>query len=299
MRRIVLAVAVMLGLFDQFESGLVADEAWPDVRPPAMSSDRAVLKLPSRTSPLLLAASGRLLVGRLNELRVAAVVDVSELKIKGYIPLADRDCLIAAGQESLVLVNRETGAVERWSLRTLKKEAQGNLDVALPIAGIGLGAASSGPLLVTPERADHKTNHFDVHFFDVADWTKESGTQSLELRNPNQQRLLIEEIFAADDGSLFVSGRSGVVRLSKRQPDVRWVAVANRENLRPGSSANYLFGLPFPMNANLEAVMLLNSVSPVCCVPGCGSPFYLQIQGSLNRSQRNKAPPPVRYKPRR
>jgi hypothetical protein len=123
-----------------------------DIQPPALDKDVVTLPLPGKVGDAAVGGGGRYLVLLLPEQGKLAVFDVNEAKVVQSLPAA-ADVKIAAGMDKFVVVRpandpHET-AVERWSFATFQKEAEGKLDLEVPLVAAAMGSASNGPLVVS------------------------------------------------------------------------------------------------------------------------------------------------------
>jgi hypothetical protein len=118
------------------------------IKPPALEANKVVRMLPSAAADVAMGGAGRYLVLSLSGAKRLAVFDVNAAQLVGSIPVKDEKVHFAAGLEDVVVLQAASGTMERYSLKTLKRE----VSVALPVKGViksvAMGSASRGPLLV-------------------------------------------------------------------------------------------------------------------------------------------------------
>jgi hypothetical protein len=120
----------------------------PVNRPPRLATDQVEKMLPSTIADVAVGGGGRYLILYLPQERKLAVFDVSEAKIKGYVPAAGSSVKFAAGREKLLVALGGENIIQRWNLATLQREVTAPLPVQFKISLIGMGSNSDGPLLV-------------------------------------------------------------------------------------------------------------------------------------------------------
>jgi hypothetical protein len=124
------------------------------IRPPALPAERAIVRLPGVVDDVVPAAGSRLLILRMNRLRMLGVFDVNAARVVRYVPLPAEDALITAGMEKMICASPAQKTLSRYSLGTFAREATVPLDVDAQIAGIVMGSASNGPVMLVT-RAGH------------------------------------------------------------------------------------------------------------------------------------------------
>ncbi len=118
------------------------------IRPPQLSAETVVTTLPSAIADVTVGGGGRYLILHLPRERKLAVFDVSEAKIKGYVPLAGDNIKFTAGRDKLIVALGSDNRIQRWNLATLQREATAPLSVQFKLSLIAMGSNSDGPLLV-------------------------------------------------------------------------------------------------------------------------------------------------------
>ncbi len=132
--------------------------AW-EIRPPKLEDEVVTRQLPDSVTDVVVGGGGRFLLLNMPKVRKVALFDVNEAKIIHYFPTSEDGALIAAGMSKLILIFPASRIVQRWDLRTQKRELtttfqRDNIQNAL------LGSASHGPLVLTggaPTFVDLKT----------------------------------------------------------------------------------------------------------------------------------------------
>jgi predicted Zn finger-like uncharacterized protein len=129
-----------------------APAAAVEIRPPALAEDSVTVSLPSAAADVCVGGAGRYLVFHLPAEGRLAVFDVSEARLTGSVPLPDDKVLFAAGMDKLLVVLPERGAVQRWALAPVRKEATAALPFGRPVIAVAMGSATDGPLVVRGPR---------------------------------------------------------------------------------------------------------------------------------------------------
>jgi hypothetical protein len=129
------------------------------IKPPALEANRVVRMLPSAAADVVVGGAGRYLVLKLPGAKRLAVFDVNAAQLVGSIPIKNENDRFAAGLEDVMVLQGASGTMERYSLKTLKRDAS----VALPVKGliksVAMGSASRGPLLVHWSVGDQQLDH--------------------------------------------------------------------------------------------------------------------------------------------
>jgi hypothetical protein len=113
-----------------------------------IKGDRATVELPAAAGELCLGGGGRFLFLHLPEKRQIAVFDVNQGKVVKEIPLAGEQVLFAAGMDSLIVLLLDRQVIQRWSLPAFERVRTAPLPTDQTILSVGMGAASSGPLML-------------------------------------------------------------------------------------------------------------------------------------------------------
>ena len=116
-------------------------------------AEKVIFQMPQAYARYTLAGSGRYFVFHLKEAKKLVIMDVLSGKTAAEIPGVTDDVLIAGGAEKLVVVLPGQKLMQRFSLKTFKREK------VAPLPGPGttrraqMGANSRGPLFLGADRA--------------------------------------------------------------------------------------------------------------------------------------------------
>ncbi len=125
----------------------------PPTEGPRIGEQTVVYKLPSAYTSVVSGGSGQFLVMHLKQRQQVVVFDILLGKIVHEIPDVSDDVLLAAGREKFILVLPGDKLMQRWSLKTFKRER------IAPLPGKGttyralMGENGDGPLLLGAEDA--------------------------------------------------------------------------------------------------------------------------------------------------
>ncbi len=120
-------------------------ETFLDIEPPALEADTITRKLESPVADLAVGGGGRYLILHMPKARKLAVFDVNEAKVVKTLPADDEKLLIAAGLEKLLVVLPGSRTIERWDLRTFKRETSIKYPIKGDVLAVAMGSASQGP----------------------------------------------------------------------------------------------------------------------------------------------------------
>ena len=129
-------------------AGPAAPPTGPGIQPPAMESDKVVIKFPSTVTDAAVGGGGRYLVLHMPKARKLAIFDVNAGEIVGNIPVEEDGAKFSAGLETVVVVLPLAGTVERWNLKTREREVSVDWPFKGKLKSLTMGSASKGPLLV-------------------------------------------------------------------------------------------------------------------------------------------------------
>lgn len=110
-------------------------------------------KLPAAFDDVVVGGSGRYLVFHLSTLKKLAFFDVMAGEITQYVPLESNDVRYTCGAESFYIAYREHNTLQRWGLKSFKKELTVPVPFENPIDMVILGAGSTGPLFIGAKKA--------------------------------------------------------------------------------------------------------------------------------------------------
>ena len=119
-----------------------------DLKPPVLAQDKLIRELPDKASEAVVGGGGRYIVLHLPQQHRLAVFDVSEAKVKGFVPADGDNVKFAAGMDKLLVVLPATNIIQRWNLHTLQREVAAPLQFTGTVHQLAMGSASQGPLLV-------------------------------------------------------------------------------------------------------------------------------------------------------
>lgn len=129
---------------------------------PTLTADRVEIPLPSDVDNVAIGGAGRYLILHLPKLRKLAVFDVNVARIVGYMPLGSDDVLFTAGAEVVMVLLRDQGLLQRWSLKTLEREVNAPFADLDSINNMVMGAGSAGPLLIVSNSIMRPLLFFDI-----------------------------------------------------------------------------------------------------------------------------------------
>ena len=117
-------------------------------RPAALPAGSTEFLLPGVASDAVVGGGGKYLMISLPRQRKLAIFDIPARKVVRYVDLREDGALVAAGMDKLIVGLPGQNQLERWDLKKLEKE----VTVAAPsqgkMAGLYMGSASTGPLLM-------------------------------------------------------------------------------------------------------------------------------------------------------
>lgn len=120
----------------------------PKITPLEMKGESQEVTLPGVFDRILVAGGGRYLILHLKAKRMLGVFDTSEGKVVKFIPVAGDDVLYAAGGDALLVLLRDKQIMQRWSLKTFKRELTQTIGKPGKVHWMVMGSASAGPLMV-------------------------------------------------------------------------------------------------------------------------------------------------------
>ncbi|MDB5310001.1 MAG: hypothetical protein JWO38_4203 [Gemmataceae bacterium] len=186
----------------------VAPPARPEPKnpgPPPASAAPAIT-LPAPADGVCVGRGGKYLFLHLKSARQMAVLDLAAGKVTKYLPVADDDVVFAAGLNHLVLGYPKQQVLQRYALATLEKDLSAPFQSKWPLRGLGMGAASNGPLLVAAGEFPHGSELFLI---DVLTMRRAVGS---EIKNSNFWPEAGMRVWAAQDGRTFAAKAGGLGR---------------------------------------------------------------------------------------
>jgi hypothetical protein len=91
---------------------------------------------------------GRWIILHIPALRKLAVFDVLARQIVHHVPLAEERVAFAAGVSKLVVVSPDAGVIQRWDLKTGRREATTRLALGGRVTLVAMGSGADGPVLI-------------------------------------------------------------------------------------------------------------------------------------------------------
>ena len=106
---------------------------------------RFTYELAGEVTDVDVGGDGRYLVLAFPKQRRLDVFDVNARRVIGSLATSGDRFEYAAGMEKLVVVDSRSGAMTRWDLQTLEREAEAKLTLTRPLWFVEMGSASRGP----------------------------------------------------------------------------------------------------------------------------------------------------------
>jgi S1-C subfamily serine protease len=278
-------------------ANLPAAETAHSSRPTASKLDHKItsIQLPGAIDDFCLGAGGKLLIVRLKNLAKLVVIQADKAQIAGYISLNAPQDSFAAGSEKLVVIDSQRHLAKRYSLGDLTEEMQKPFSSNLPVAGIGMGAGSAGPLLVVSHNGvNMATYSLDLATLEMSDPINTYPVGQMDLSNCQYHVQL------TSDGSSFCiwtelrNRASAIIRLasslSKPCPQLMNIEAAyaclNDTGSQIFSGAGFL-------NVNNRCVDLCPELEHdgAMAIPAIGGPYYLSVPCNKFKSGPNPRNP--------
>ena len=127
-----------------------------DITPPVMKDQRLIVHLPAPINNLTVGGAGRFLIVNFPSKKKLGVFDVNHGKLSYCLDMDDENPHIAAGIDKLAVSQSPKRDVQRWNLRTGKREVTFPIAEPGTITGLAMGSGSSGPLLACLKSEDGK-----------------------------------------------------------------------------------------------------------------------------------------------
>ncbi|MDY3553040.1 hypothetical protein R5W24_002130 [Gemmata sp. JC717] len=118
---------------------------------PAAGAKVAEVKLSGMVEDVVVGAGGRLLILHVSQKGQLEVFDAVQGKVVKTLPMSEGGIGLAAGRSHLFVANPAARTLDRYSLKTYEKEATSPLPIPGAVAGLCMGSASDGPLLICPK----------------------------------------------------------------------------------------------------------------------------------------------------
>lgn len=159
------------------------------------TGEKRKIPLPAKIHDVIVAGGGRFLILHLKSITAAAIYDVNLGRVSKLIRLPAPSAVIAGAEQYFVIAVPEEKRLERWSLRTLRKDLGAPFPRNGKFLAMGMGSASNGPLLML---TDTGPGRFDTQFVSPIDLL-ESKVIGPELRGVNETA----RIRASAQGNMF------------------------------------------------------------------------------------------------
>lgn len=144
---------------------------------PATAASTAEATLPGACTHGVLAGNGRFILFPTPSAQMIAVFDVSMAKVIGYLPMSDRDSLVAGTANHAVVLSPAGQSIGRFDLTTLKLERTelfGNR-FGKPHA-LAAGHAAGGPIyLLASKKSEPKLHLLNPDTLLAIDWKPDTG----------------------------------------------------------------------------------------------------------------------------
>jgi hypothetical protein len=141
--------------------------------PPAEMKDPHVeVALPGQAREVCVGGGGRYLIFHVPTARRLVVFDTSSLTAARSVPLATDELLFAAGMDKLLVVYPTEKEIVRYSLATLKPEADGPLETEQRPTFVAMGSATAGPLILAGVPGVDNPSKMGLTFLDIESFKK-------------------------------------------------------------------------------------------------------------------------------
>ena len=242
--------------------------------------------LPAPADAVIPAGGGRYLLLRLDKLMKLAVYDVAEDKIKGYVPLGAADTLVAGGLDKLVIVARDKGTIQRWSIDPPRKELAAAFLVG-QVDGVVMGHASHGPVLAMSRTEGPVLLSLQtLEPLDV-----QLDPQAGAAWRPNPQHPLL--VAASADGQTFAGWCRGLTPSGLRLLRVQGDAVVSRHEpdgagvLLPSWDGTQLYTSNGVYSTDLRPIA--SELRGRACLPAYRAGYFLSAVGGMGPGRRQTA----------
>ncbi|MBO0700882.1 MAG: hypothetical protein J2P46_20975, partial [Zavarzinella sp.] len=136
---------------DRAKSAVPAPRFFPveplPISPTPMATDRVERTMPGPIENMVVAGGGRLLLLLLPRDRRVVVFDVNKGERVKLIPAEDDGVMVAGGMNLFVIYLPGKRVLERWSCKTLEREAEFRDAFPAEVKALAMGSASNGPLV--------------------------------------------------------------------------------------------------------------------------------------------------------
>lgn len=205
--------------------------------PAKLEGDKVTRKLPDAIGQIAVGGGGRFLIAHLPKNRQLAIFDANEAKVVKYLPVASENVFIAAGMNKLLVAHGDTKILQRWDLLTFEREVSVPLPIRYTLCGIGMGAGSSGPLVVQSANWPVIGEHFylDIVTMQKLPWQHQfpvSSGPNVQLRASMDGRVVGVRLSERNDTTIVQLSPGGLKTFRVESP----LAVI------PGPDGKHVFG---------------------------------------------------------
>jgi mono/diheme cytochrome c family protein len=120
----------------------------PGIPAPRLARSRLEVLLPEPFAQVRTGGAGRYLIFHLPKAKKLAIFDVAQARVVEEIDLPATDILYTAGLEKLLIVLPGLKVVQRYSLKTFRREKTATIPGEQPVRQAVMGSAGTGPLLL-------------------------------------------------------------------------------------------------------------------------------------------------------
>jgi hypothetical protein len=261
-------------------------EALP-ITPAPMATNHVERAMPGPVESVVVAGGGRLLLLHLPRERRVAVFDVSKGERVKLIPAEDAGARVAGGMNLFVIYLPGKGVLERWSTKTLEREAELKAEFPPDVTALAMGSASNGPLVAALRGGDRRAVHggATVGYFDPATG-KEVGYELGGDQNPfgmalHDAKALVLRVSA--DGSVvtgFGGGPGPEVHVIDGGRVTRYWKHIGPNQALPGPDGRTLYGIGnrYPADLKVEDGPREDLNNPNWLIPAVQGDFFLSLR---------------------
>ncbi len=232
------------------------------------------VQLPAAVASIAIGGNGRYLALHFPELRRLGVFDLAREEIAFVVRLLEDNVLFAANRDSLIVITRESGLMQRWNLETGKREQETAFPIDDVLKAVAMGAASNGPLMVF--HAHGLARQAKAHYSLIDPETLEVTRIQKPLRDGQTVH-----IRASGDGRLFGLWRAGVSPTGmvslwiKREEITTHYLHESVGHVVPGAGGDLLFTAKGIFTADLQSAPHEGVDERSFCVPAVTGPMFV------------------------
>lgn len=237
--------------------------------------------LPEAIARTCVGADGRYLIFDLPALRALAIFDTAETRVVRYLPAPADEFLFTAGRDCVMIARPAERTLERWSLITFQREAQGPCPVTGIPRALAMGSASTGPLVIGVDTEERRLTPA-IQFVDPKTLKRSPTRIRGEIHCNFKNRAV--RLSASADGRLFVAaGPDRSVHWYQQQGaayEARSLDGAQNASCLPSADGQYL--LAWWGTYNATGVSMGSRMPEQCAqVPAVHGPFFISINPSV------------------